>query len=154
MRITLRAATLEDGPAVADVYLRSRKVFLAYAPLAHSDAEVRQWITDTLIPSGGVTVAVAGADLVGMVATSREEPISWIDHLYVFPDFVGQGIGTQLLDRAKQSLRPPIRLFTCQQNGGSRRFYERHGFRLIRFGDGRSNEENCPDALYEYASDP
>ena len=47
-------------------------------------------------------------------------------------------------------LAHPIRLYTFQQNSGSRRFYERHGFGLLRLTDGKDNEERCPDALYEF----
>jgi ribosomal protein S18 acetylase RimI-like enzyme len=48
------------------------------------------------------------------------------------------------------NLTSPIRLYTFQENDGARRFYERHGFRAIEFGDGSNNEENCPDVLYEW----
>ena len=150
MEITLRYASPEDSEAIADVIIISRKVFLSYAPLAHSDREVRQWIAEILVPSGEVVVAEKGPEIVGMIATSQEEESSWIDHLYLLPDFVGQGIGTLLMDRAKESLSQPIRLFTFQENSGSRRFCERHGFQLIRLSDGSSNEENCPDALYQF----
>jgi GNAT superfamily N-acetyltransferase len=121
MEITLRDASLEDSEAIADVFITCRKVFVKYAPLAHSDIEIRQWVAGTLVPSGGVSVAVKGSDIVGMIATSQKEQSSWIDHLYLQPDFVGQGIGTRLINLAKGSLREPIRLFTFQQNAGSRR---------------------------------
>jgi hypothetical protein len=41
-------------------------------------------------------------------------------------------------------------LWTFQQNDGARRFYERHGLRLIRLTDGEDNEEKTPDALYAW----
>ena len=31
-----------------------------------------------------------------------------------------------------------------------RDFYERWGFKAVRFGDGSGNEEKCPDVLYEW----
>jgi ribosomal protein S18 acetylase RimI-like enzyme len=43
----------------------------------------------------------------------------------------------------------PVRLCTFQANVRARSFYERHGFKAIAFGDGNSNEERCPDVLYE-----
>jgi hypothetical protein len=33
----------------------------------------------------------------------------------------------------------------------ARRFYERHVFKAVQFSDGQSNEEKCPDVLYERA---
>jgi ribosomal protein S18 acetylase RimI-like enzyme len=150
MQISLRRANRTDAEAVADVYLASRKAFVSFAPPAHSDAEVRQWIAEVLIPSGGVTVAVRGEQIVGMMATAHEQGYDWIDQLYLDPDFTRIGIGSLLLTQAKQQLRPPIRLYTFQANAGARRFYERHGFQVIAFRDGQGNEERCPDILYEW----
>lgn len=152
MTITLRAATADDAAQVADVLLASRKAFLPYAPPAHTDSDVRQWVREVLLPSGGVTVACAGAQIVGVLATSRDEAgISWIDQLYLAPGHVGQGTGTRLLAHALASLPPPLRLYTFQANARARAFYERHGFQAIAFTGGQGNEERCPDVLYERA---
>jgi len=75
---------------------------------------------------------------------------SWIDHFYVLPEWVGRGIGTRLLERARSTLPPPLRLYTFQCNERARYFYERRGFQAIAFGGGSGNEEKCPDILYEW----
>jgi ribosomal protein S18 acetylase RimI-like enzyme len=150
--VRFRTARSSDAGNVAEVYLASRKTFLSYAPLAHSDDDVRAWIRNELIPTGGVTVAVQGDAIVGMMATSIDAcGRSWIDHLYLEPSCVAKGIGSKLLRRALTTLPRPIRLFTFENNAGARRFYERHGFVPIAFGDGSKNEEGCPDVLYERA---
>jgi GNAT superfamily N-acetyltransferase len=145
----LRGAVAEDADAVAQVLISSRTAFLPYAPLVHSESEVRQWVARTLVPSGGVTVACVGDAIVGVLAVSRAAACSWIDQLYVSPGFVGRGIGTRLLIRAIASLGRPVRLYTFQANLRGRQFYERFGFRAVEFGDGSTNEERCPDVLYE-----
>ncbi|HYD78850.1 MAG TPA: GNAT family N-acetyltransferase [Paucimonas sp.] len=145
-----RAATTSDAQAIADVYLAARKRFLPFAPLAHSDDDVRHWIRTILVPAGGVTVAEAGSRIVGMMATSCAESVNWLDHLYLAPDAVGRGIGSRMLERAKGELSTPIRLYTFQANTAACRFYERHGFHPIAYSDGDSNEEKCPDVLYEW----
>ena len=150
MPATLRAATGADAIEVAGVYLDSRKTFLPFAPLAHSDAEVCDWIAGKLIPSGRVLVAEDQSRIVGMMATSIGREASWIDQLYLSPGAVGEGLGTRMLEVALGSLTPPIRLYTFQQNTGARRFYERHGFRVVQMSDGMENEEKCPDVLYEF----
>ena len=148
--IEIRIAIAADADAVTEIYLASRKRLLSYAPLAHSDEDVRRWIGEILIPQGGVYVAAAGGVLVGMMVLSRDGSFGWIDQLYLHPEAVGRGIGSQLLEEAKTSLSPPIRLYTFQANLGARRFYERHGFRAIEFTDGMGNEEKRPDVLYEW----
>ena len=149
-RVVFRSALPADASAVSDVYLASRKTFLPYASLAHTDEEVRQWIAGILIPGGQVSVAVLDGEVVGMMALSREKGAGWIDQLYLHPRAVGLGLGGQFVDQAKAALGSPIRLYTFQANSGARRFYERHGFRVIEFGDGSGNEERCPDVLYEW----
>jgi RimJ/RimL family protein N-acetyltransferase len=54
-----------------------------------------------------------------------------------------------MLERARRELGSVIRLYTFRANTVSRRFYERHGFRAVAFSDGHTNEERCPDVLYE-----
>lgn len=145
-----RAAALSDADAIGDIYLASRKRFLPYAPLVHTDEDVRQWIAGHLIPRADVTVALVGGKVVGMMAVSHDGVTGWIDQLYLEPRMVGQGLGTRFIEQAKARLGSPIRLYTFQANEGARRFYERHGFTAIAYGDGSGNEEKCPDVLYEW----
>lgn len=150
MRVELRPATLDDASVVADVYLRSRKELVAFAPLARSDDDVRDYVGGRLIPLGQTTVAVVDGQVVGLMAVSRTDGVGWIEHLYLHPAWVRRGIGTRLLEQARRQLSPPIRLYTFQDNHAARAFYERHGFVAIAYGDGSGNEERCPDVLYEW----
>lgn len=145
-----RAAMANDADSVAAVYLRSRKELVACAPLVHSDEDVRDWIRQHLIPAGRTTVAVADGRVIGFLAVSKDADCGWIDQLYLLPKWVERGIGSRLLGLAQSQLAPPIRLYTFQCNERARRFYERRGFKAIAFGDSSSNEEKCPDILYEW----
>jgi len=145
-----RCATEADADALTEVYLRSRKELVACAPLNHSDESVREWIRRNLIPGKKVTVATLDGAVVGFVAVSHGRECSWIDHLYLLPHYTRVGIGTALLDHARNELPPPIRLYTFQCNDAARYFYERHRFKAIAYGDGSGNEERCPDILYEW----
>lgn len=146
----LRRATEADADAVAEVYLRCRKELVACAPLPRSDENVHEWVRGRLITERNVTVAVLDTIVVGFCAMSRDGQYSWIEQLYVHPEYIRAGLGTQLLDHAKGELKPPIRLYTFQCNAAARQFYEHHGFKLIAYGDGSGNEEKCPDILYEW----
>jgi RimJ/RimL family protein N-acetyltransferase len=155
MDVTFRPATDADAEQVASVLLASRKAFVAFAPMAHTDAEVRDWVSTSLIPGAGVSVAADRGShdaIIGMMAISQHQSVAWIDQLYLHPSVVGRGIGTRFVKLAKEALGSPIRLYTFQENAGARRFYERHGFRAIAFSDGSDNEEHCPDVLYEWAA--
>lgn len=149
MIIELRTAKSSDVRDVVRVLRESRRRFMPYAPLVHTEAEMLAWFETQLLPSGGVTVAVTNEEIVGILAVSHDEDSSWIDHLYIEPCYCGRGIGTKLLQLAASVLDRPIRLYAFQDNRRAREFYERVGFLPIRFSDGSGNEEYCPDVLYE-----
>jgi GNAT superfamily N-acetyltransferase len=137
----LRAATIDDATRIADLLIDTRKAFMPYAPSAHTEAEVRAWVASKLVPAGGVVVAEVDGTVVGAMAVAAAAGVSWINQM-----------ATHLLARAIGILKPPIRLWTFQQNTGARRFYERNGFVAIEFTDGQGNEERCPDVLYEFGT--
>ena len=150
--IRLRPATPNDATRAAEVLLASRKTFQPYAPPAHTDDEMHEWMRDVLVPGGGVVLACDGDGVIGLIATSREAGVSWINQLFVVPGRTAQGIGTRLLEEALTRLERPVHLYTFQANVRARAFYERHGFRAIAFSDGATNEERCPDVLYELST--
>lgn len=146
---------------MATLYLAARRIHLPYAPLAHTEAEVRRWVAEVLLParrSWVLSQAPEGAVLgflsdaleereVGDEGDEGDEGGAWIEQLYVHPAHTGQGLGTRLLRHALARLPRPLRLYTFEPNAGARRFYERHGFVLQALGDGSGNEEGCPDLL-------
>ncbi len=75
-----------------------------------------------------------------------------LTHLYVAPEAQNQGIGSALLEHAKAESPDGLYLWVFQKNEGARRFYERHGFRLVELTDGAGNMEREPDARYEWTS--
>ena len=154
MKTLLRPAISADASSVADILIETRSVFMSYAPSAHSETEVRNWVRERLIPASSVTVAEHEREVVGLVAVSHDGEHNWIDQMYVAPLQVSQGIGSALLAHVLSLASPTIRLYTFQQNVGARRFYERHGFQAVQFTDGQANEERCPDVLYQRSAAP
>lgn len=152
MKLHLRPAENVDHERIADILIRSRVAYMPYAPSAHTEYQVRLWVKNHLIPTGGTTVVVLDGAVVGVSAVSHSSECSWIDQMYVEPSLVGQGIGSTLLEHALGNLPRPVRLYTFQANVGARRFYERNGFDIVKFTDGQDNEEHCPDVLYELRS--
>jgi GNAT superfamily N-acetyltransferase len=147
--VTLRTARPTDAEPVAQLLIDTRSAFMPYAPSAHPDHELRRWVRERLLPTGGVTVAEQDGQVVATMATSLVQGVSWITQMAVTPARVNHRIGSLLLSQALRTLTRPIRLYTFQANTGARRFYERHGFVPLEFTDGLANEEHCPDVLYE-----
>jgi len=74
----------------------------------------------------------------------------WIDQLYVRPDCLGQGIGSEFIEHAKHLQPGGLQLWTFQSNERARNFYGRHGFVEVEFTDGSQNEERSPDVRLEW----
>ena len=146
--ITLRRAVDADAAALAEVFLRSFHATYAF-PLAHTDDEVREWVRTRLVPHMETWVATAhpGEEAGRVIGFATIEP-GWLEQLYVDPDHLGEGIGRLLLDKAKELEPGGLLLWTFQANERARRFYERNGFTVVRFGDEWNNEEHQPDVQY------
>jgi GNAT superfamily N-acetyltransferase len=147
--VAVRVALLSDAEQIATVLIGSRKAYLPFAPSAHMDEETRAWVSTYLLPHENVLVAMNDGRIIGVASTRSSAGISWISQMYVASGYVGQGVGSLLLERLLKRLPRPVRLHTFQQNVGACRFYERNGFVEIELSDGADNEEHCPSILYE-----
>ncbi|MBL1288016.1 GNAT family N-acetyltransferase [Streptomyces sp. NPDC057067] len=147
--VRLREATAGDAEEVTRVYLASRAAALPYLPRVHSDADTLAWITHVLLPGGRTWVAEGEAgELLGFASLDGGE----LDQLYLRPDVRRRGIGTLLLERAKEASRGELSLYTFRRNAAARAFYERHGFVAEAYDDGGRNEEREPDVLYRWTA--
>lgn len=142
----IRRATQDEAQGVADLYWRAREAAVpAIPPSVHDHDDVRRHFTMTVLPSCDTWLAVEDDAAVGLLVLQP----GWVDHLYLEPTRTGEGIGTRLLDHAKQQQPDGLDLWAFQSNHRARRFYERHGFVAVTFTDG-DNEEGEPDVLYQW----
>lgn len=141
----IRRATPADAPSVADVFLASFAARYDF-PLAHTPDEVRGWVADDLLQSTETWVAVSDGAIVGFLSIGE----AFVEQLYLAPNWSGRGIGSRLIELAKERRPDGLELYTFQVNVGARRFYERHGFAATWFGDGAENEERQPDVRYAW----
>jgi putative acetyltransferase len=111
----------------------------------HTLANARAFFRNKLLPACEVWVATRSGNLLGMLAW--EAP--WIRHFAIFPEHQRQGIGTALLERARERSPSEIRLFTFQRNTPARAFYEKHGFVAVAFGTSPAPELE-PDVEYRW----
>jgi ribosomal protein S18 acetylase RimI-like enzyme len=146
---TLRQATAADATRVARLRIDTRAVFLPYVQSAHREDEIHAWGAAVLLPSGGVSVAEIDGPVIGAPHTQCKGTRSWITQMAVDAELIARGIGTSPRVHVMQTMSLPIRLHTFQANQRARRCYERHGFVAIAITNGESNEERCPDVLYE-----
>ena len=140
----IRRATPADAVAVGRIFVAARDE-MPYLPRIGDDA--RSWLGSLFVERHQLWVWDSDDEIAGFVGVDDGE----VSHLYVAPTAQGQGVGTALLEHAKTVSPERLELWVFQRNEGARRFYERHGFRLVRLTDGTDNMECEPDALYAWA---
>lgn len=146
MDIEIRQALPTDVPEVAEVFIASQADALPFLGRLHTPDETRAFIANDVFANCDVWVAVEHGRIVGMMALAGTH----LDHLYLLPAAYRRGIGTMLLNKAKELSRTKLTLYAFQVNARARAFYERHGFVATEFGDGSANEAGEPDVLYEW----
>lgn len=140
----VRRATLADADGAATVFTASF-ASMRFVPKLHSAQEDREFVR-RLVAEKEVWLATRDGGILGLACHHD----GWLEQLYVHPLHHDRGIGTALLERVMREHPGGFRLWTFQANAGARRFYERHGCRLVELTDGRGNEEKTPDALYRW----
>ena len=144
--VVVRPAVLADHGAIGDLYVASRKDALPTVRQVWGDDSIRKWLGSLFHTEGQMFVAETEKQVVGFMRIVGDD----LDQLYLMPGYYRRGIGTKLLDRAKEISPEKLRLFTFQVNQRARNFYERHGFCVVDMNDGERNEEKEPDILYEW----
>lgn len=144
----MRLATVSDAQAVAQLFLAARAHSIeTIPPVVGNYDRAFQWLKSRIEEGNSCWVT---EDEDGLSALMLLEP-GWIDQLYVRPDVIGQGLGTRLLDLAKELMPGGIQLWTFQSNLRAQHFYEQRGFVAVEWTDGSANEEREPDVRYVWS---
>jgi ribosomal protein S18 acetylase RimI-like enzyme len=147
----LRPVRPDDADALARILREAMQGAMPWLPELHTPDDDRRFLREVVLPQQEVWVAETDDVVAGFTALGTREGVEFMEHLYVAPEHQRRGIGTTLLEKAKARRPVGFRLWVFQRNAGARDFYERHGFRLVELTDGSGNEENEPDALYQWA---
>lgn len=112
----------------------------------HSFEDHLHFLNHILTQNNKVYLAIDATSnqVAGLLACNEK----WVNQLYIHVDYQGRGLGTRLLNLAKQQSAGTLYLYTFEDNKKAQQFYERHGFRII--GRGSSNEEQLEDIKYEW----
>jgi ribosomal protein S18 acetylase RimI-like enzyme len=147
-KFEIRRARPEDLEAAVGVWERARwdlqqQRLRERTNYTHED-NLRHF-GDVVMRDNQVWLAVEDDRVVGLLALGEHK----VDQLHVEPGSQGRGIGTALLDRAKELAPEGLTLFTHQRNERARAFYERRGFRAVEFGVSPPPESE-PDVRYAW----
>ncbi|HBZ70986.1 MAG TPA: hypothetical protein DEP35_15145 [Deltaproteobacteria bacterium] len=103
------------------------------------------YFRDSVVAKCEVWLARREGRVVGMLALNG----GLIDQLFVAVEAQGTGVGTALLRKAIDRSPEGLVLFTFRKNRPARAFYEKYGFRIVRFGVSAPPERE-PDVEYRW----
>ena len=145
----IRRAREDEIEALTALFIRARNAMGDYLPRVPDEAAVP--IAARIREHEELWVAEDEGRLLGFLgiehSTNLGAPV--LERLYVEPAEQNRGVGTALLEKAKE-LRPGELYLWVFQKNPARRLYERHGFQLMKVTDGAENMEREPDALYRW----
>lgn len=98
-------------------------------PKLQQEQDYSEWLTrfrDDLAVQGDIWIAEIQNCIVGfIVLIVREQELN---QLFIDPNYQNQGIGSALMNKAKEICLQGLKLTVLQQNITACRFYEKHGF--------------------------
>ena len=136
----IRPATADDLPACAAIingYIDATD----WLPRTISREEIADAFSPGLLTKRRVLVAEDGGQVVGYLTMGDDGVVPAI---YLAPQARGQGIGTALIDHAKEVSPGHIELTVFEPNRRAQRFYLREGFVPVPGGRDQDTPEGVP----------
>ena len=114
----------------------------------HTFKEDQAYFRDVILINNDVWVAEVDGEAAAFMAITGD----FIDQLYVDPKFQRQGVGRAFLAHARSLSPKHLWLYTLQVNTDGRAFYEKNGFRAVKFGVSPEPESE-PDVEYHWGAE-
>ena len=128
LELSFRQAQTED---VSVIFSLSKELIDRYEDINEIDYEkVLKWVGKKISTNIHLyTCVFLGDTKVGYYCFSKNGEQWELDDLYVFSQYRGRGIGTQILRSCLQSADAPVFLYVFTENTSAIRLYEKFGFR-------------------------
>lgn len=125
--MTFRQAQPNDLPLLNHISVKSKKNW------GYPDEWIDKWKPDLTIEERDlvektITVGVVEGNVVGFCVVKEEEENYEILHLWLLPEFIGKGFGSQLLEAGLQQIISEEKPILVEADPNAEAFYRRQGF--------------------------
>jgi putative acetyltransferase len=103
-----------------------------------------QWqkrFRDDFVIRGSIWIAEINNHIIGFVVVISSE--HELKQIFIDPNYQNQGIGSVLINKAKEICPFMLKLTVLQQNQKACRFYEKHGFTAGKLSINKVNGQPC-----------
>jgi len=125
--VLIRQYCEADMDAILDIWYEGWHSIDPKLVHPHSKSEWRDRWVSQIIPRHEIVVAESDNEILGFITLNLET--AELTQLFTKLPEQGHGVGSALIDWAKNRCHKGIYLFTLEINHRSREFYEKHGFR-------------------------
>jgi ribosomal protein S18 acetylase RimI-like enzyme len=126
--LTIRPARVDEYDAVAEVWMRSWLSVGVPTPTDWLLKNLRERIPKEIENGWSLYVVDDGGVIAAMLAFRKRD--SYLDQLFIAPEYQGDGLGRRLLAFTRTHLPDEIWLRCVRENERAWRWYEREGFKL------------------------
>lgn len=143
----IRQFSSSDETRAAEIWLKAGLEEYTYLPKfqALDEEKALQVFHEIIALKCDIWLEVNELCIQGFIALQG----SYIDRLYIDPEFQRQGIGTALIRYAIEKSPTGLELCTHQQNRRACKFYEKLGFKAVKHGISPP-PESVPDVEYHW----
>ena len=147
---SIRRFEERDESAVVGVWFRSGKAVYTFLPTWQvlTMELASKVFRETVRTRCDIWVGTLDEQIVAYLAMID----SYIDRMYIDPSEWRKGWGTRFIALSKELFPDGLELCTHQENQAARAFYEKHGFKAVRFGISPP-PESAPDVEYHWRPD-
>ena len=134
-----------DLDQVVEIWHACKRQAFPYVSVqqAYTIDDDRTHFRDVISQESQVLLAEKDGKILGLMAIHDD----LIDQLFIKVDEQRKGIGSQLVEKAKELSPDGLRAYTFQKNIAARSFFGRQGFKVVRSGVSPP-PENEPDLEY------
>jgi ribosomal protein S18 acetylase RimI-like enzyme len=145
--LLIRPYKSDDFEALTGLWRRAREqAFPEFQRTkGHTFEEDQAYFRDIILVNNDLWVAEVDGQSAAFMAIAGD----FIDQLYVDPAYQRSGLGRALLEHARRLSPDHLWLYTLQINTNGRTFYEKNGFRAVKFSLSPPPESE-PDVEYHW----
>jgi ribosomal protein S18 acetylase RimI-like enzyme len=125
--MNFRQATKNDLPILNQISIQSKRHW------GYPEEWIAKWEHDMMVAEKDlvaqtIIVAMAGGVVAGFCAVVEQKENYEVTHLWILPEYMGQGLGKQLLEVSLESIIKASKPIIVESDPNAEAFYEKQGF--------------------------